>query len=45
MKSWEFKDDPLVRMVCVTYNHELFIKYSLEGFLKKETRFPIEIII
>lgn len=39
------KTEPLVSICCVTYNHENFIKDSIEGFLIQKTTFPIEIII
>lgn len=37
--------EPLVSVVCVTYNHELCIAQTIEGFLKQRTTFPVEIII
>lgn len=39
------KTEPLVSICCITYNHEDFIKDSIEGFLMQRTTFPIEIII
>lgn len=36
---------PLVSICCITYNHELYIKKAIEGFLMQKTTFPIEIII
>jgi glycosyltransferase involved in cell wall biosynthesis len=36
---------PLVTCACITYNHEKFIKNTIEGFLMQKTNFPIEIII
>lgn len=38
-------DEPLVSISCVTYNHEAFIADALEGFLKQQTPFPVEILI
>ncbi len=35
----------LVSVCCITYNHEQYINGAIEGFLKQETKFPIEIII
>src|SRR5690348_7811724 len=37
--------DPLVTVWCSTYNHEKYIADAIEGFLKQETDFPIEIFI
>ncbi|MFH2060536.1 MAG: glycosyltransferase [Pseudomonadota bacterium] len=46
MQNWKgdvFK--PKVSICCITYNHEKYINYALEGFLIQETDFPFEIII
>lgn len=45
MKNWKYDGPPLVSVVCITYNHELYIRDALEGFLMQETDFPFEIII
>ena len=37
--------DPLVSILCITFNHANFIRNTLEGFLIQKTNFPIEIII
>jgi len=36
---------PLVSIICVTYNHEQFLKQTLDSFLMQEKTFPIEIIL
>ena len=36
---------PYVSICCIAYNHEPFIKGAIEGFNKKKTTFPYEIII
>lgn len=37
--------DPLVSIVCNTYNHEPFIRQTLEGFLMQQTDFPFEVLV
>lgn len=37
--------DPIVSIICVTYNHEKYLVDALESFLRQETSFPYEIII
>lgn len=37
--------EPLVSICCITYNHEKYIRDSIESFLMQETNFPFEIII
>lgn len=36
---------PLVSIICTAYNHELYIKKALDGFVMQKTNFPFEIII
>lgn len=36
---------PLVSIVCVTYNHEKYIEKAIQSFLAQETEFPYEICI
>jgi glycosyltransferase involved in cell wall biosynthesis len=42
---WEEDALPLVSISCVTYNHERFIRDTMEGFLTQKTTFPIEILV
>ena len=45
MRNWREQNSPLVSVVCITYNHEPYIRDAIEGFLMQETSFPFEIII
>lgn len=46
ISSWiGCSDEPVVSVCCITYNHELYIEDTLEGFLIQETDFPFEILI
>lgn len=38
-------EEIMVSICCITYNHEKFVKYALEGFLMQKTNFKYEIII
>ncbi|MBF8964220.1 glycosyltransferase [Pontibacter sp. FD36] len=37
--------EPLISIVSLTYNHEKFIRQTLDGFLMQETDFSFEIVI
>lgn len=37
--------NPLVSIVCITYNHEPYLRQALDGFLMQRTTFPVEIIL
>ncbi|MBE7445668.1 MAG: glycosyltransferase [Planctomycetia bacterium] len=39
------REEPLVSICCITYNHEPYIRDAIEGFLMQEAGFPFEIII
>lgn len=39
------RKDILVSICCITYNHQSYIKESIEGFLMQKTNFSFEIII
>ena len=43
--NWGQWSDPLVSIICHSYNHEKFIEDALKGFLCQITDFPYEIII
>lgn len=36
---------PLVSICCIAYNHEEYLRQSIESFLMQETSFPYEIVI
>ena len=38
-------EKPVVSICCITYNHALFLRKCLDGFLMQQTSFPIEILI
>lgn len=38
-------NDPLVSIVCDTFNQAPYIRDALDGFLRQKTDFPIEIIV
>ncbi|MBR6217887.1 MAG: glycosyltransferase, partial [Eubacterium sp.] len=35
----------LVTVVCITYNHEQYIRNALDGFLSQKTDFQYKIVI
>lgn len=37
--------EPLVSVICVTYNQEAYVRECIEGFLMQSTDFPYEILI
>jgi len=43
--KWEADAQPMVSIACLTYNHEKYIRDTLEGFLIQKTTFPVEILI
>ncbi|MFT4102681.1 MAG: glycosyltransferase [Burkholderiaceae bacterium] len=42
---WEGRVDPLVSIICTTYNHERFVESALRGFLGQDCKYPFEILI
>lgn len=45
MGNWKEDDLPLVSVNCITYNHEKYIKDSIDSFLMQKTNFKYEILI
>lgn len=37
--------DPLVSIICITYNHEPYIRQCLDGFMMQKTNFRFEVLI
>jgi glycosyltransferase involved in cell wall biosynthesis len=37
--------DPLVSVVMITYNHERYLAEAIEGVVRQETGFPVELLI
>ena len=44
-QSWPDETVPVISILCVAYNHEKYIEECINGLLKQETKFPVEIII
>lgn len=38
-------DEPIVSIICTTYNHERYIESTIRGFLSQACEFPFEILI
>ena len=36
---------PKLQVVCLTYNHEKYIRQALDGFVMQKTNFPFEVLI
>lgn len=45
MEETNTSKDPLVSIICTTYNHEKYIKQALDGFVNQKTNFLFEIIV
>ncbi len=44
-RNWQSGEPPLVSVVCITYNHERFIRDALESIMAQETDFAFSVII
>lgn len=44
-ESFADVENPLVSVICVTYNHEAYIERTLNGFVSQITNFPFEVIV
>lgn len=46
VERWRGKEfDPLISIICHTYNHHEFIEDALNGFLMQDVAYPFEIIV
>jgi hypothetical protein len=45
IEMWGGETDPVVSILCPTYNHREFIADALDGFLGQATDFPFEVIV
>lgn len=43
--TWVEGDEVVVSILCMTFNHELYIQEAINGFLMQETTYPFEVII
>ncbi|MFA5556628.1 MAG: glycosyltransferase family 2 protein [Flavobacteriaceae bacterium] len=43
--QWDDDVTQVVSISCLTYNHELYIRDAIEGFLMQRTTFPVRIVI
>lgn len=44
MAPWSYAE-PLVSVVCITFNHEKYIEDAIRGILMQKTDFPFELVI
>ncbi|MES1964857.1 glycosyltransferase [Psychrobacter sp. AH5] len=45
MASWDNKNEIVVSICCLTFNHAKFIEDAINGFLIQETNFAFEVLI
>ena len=45
MTDYQSKPEIMVSIICLTYNHEAFIRHALDGFLAQQTDFAYEVIV
>lgn len=45
LERWGGAREPVVSIMCMTYNHERYIETAIRGFLSQDTTYPFEIII
>lgn len=45
LRRWGPYSEPVISIVCTTYNHERYIESTIRGFLSQDCPFPFEILI
>ena len=45
MEKYKVMDNILISIICLTYNHEAYIRDAIEGFLAQKVDYKYEIII
>lgn len=45
MQNWNNTKEPLVSIICCTYNHEKYIADTIEGFIQQKTTFSFEVLV
>lgn len=45
LAGWSGSREPLVSIVCATYNHRRFIREALDGFFAQRTDFSFEVLV
>lgn len=45
LERWGSQSEPVVSIMCMTYNHERYVEKTIRGFLSQNSPYPFEIII
>lgn len=45
LEKWGHYENPVISIVCTTYNHESFIDECMRGFFIQDTQYPFEILV
>lgn len=45
LERWQGVTQPVVSVICTTYNHERYIESAIRGFLGQDCPFPFEVLI
>lgn len=44
-ERWQGQTQPVVSIICTTYNHERYIDSAIRGFLGQDCPFPFEVLV